>query len=92
VLLTCPTAPSPRTAGAPFGNPAEGTAKQTPGEDILGGWDEAPLGSHSGSLWFKDWPAHLPFMQGHSSRAEILTENELSGQKAAMFTGTLLPR
>lgn len=50
------------------------------------GWDLAL------ALCSSDRPAGFPLRQGHSAREEIVTEDELSGKKAATFTGTLLPR
>lgn len=47
VLLTHTFASSPRPAPAPFGNPAEGSPKQEPGGDVLGGCGKPALGSCS---------------------------------------------
>lgn len=82
VLLTHTFASSPRPAPAQFGNPAEGSPKQEPGGDVLGGCGKPALGSSSCCFSCKDQPASFLFMQGHSAREEILTENELSGKKS----------
>lgn len=66
----------------------EGTPKQVPGEDVLGGRGEAGLGSFSGGLRVQ----RLACLQRHSMREETLTENEPSGKKVETFTGTLLSR